>query len=149
MSGSGTSASNRAVRVVVQDGGVLVHESVEEGSRVVRWTLGADAPAGSRLRLVEGPVFDAILLQAVHGRFEPGIYLTRQAWRTARRYARVLVHWQPGSGVGEPEIAELLLMGGAPVDGNRAPDGGREDGVRITVWPEPRLGHASWLAGGG
>ncbi|MFT4621999.1 MAG: hypothetical protein ACI8PZ_000651 [Myxococcota bacterium] len=148
MSGSGTSASNRAVRVVVQDGSVLVHESVEDGSRVIRWTLGADAPEGSRPRLVDGPVFDGILLQAVHGRFEPGIYRTRQAWRTARRYARVLVHWQPGSEVGEPEIAELLLMRGAPVEGTHAPDGRSGGGVRITVWPEPRLGHASWLAGG-
>jgi hypothetical protein len=56
--------------------------------------------------------FDAILRQAVHAAFEPGIYASRMGWQLATRFANAIVAWHPDvDPSGAPLARETVRVG--------------------------------------
>ena len=52
---------------------------------------------------------DAMLRQAAHGAYEPGVYASPASWRLATRYANVMIGWYPDRDPGGAELARATL----------------------------------------
>ena len=92
--------SGRALRVVREQGGVVLFAVADQGavasSRCVQLHASPGTPEGP-VRAVRLPeqVFAELLRSAIAESFDPTVYGSKHAWRLATRHAQVLARWEP------------------------------------------------------